>query len=120
MDKVPWYLALYFLRIRSHASEPGYFEKRFSGLCVEDASNERFMAEELERLGLIKLSKNLSKLSLHEKDGSGQWVFSFSGEFLLKPKGRYFVRCLAFEIAGSLWWTAVTAVVAAAVALLVR
>lgn len=116
-SKTPAYLSFYLLRIRRHAFERDYFDKRFANMNLADMLIEVQMLQQLHGRGLIGLpaEKNRSKTFGEryadvapgitcELAGTVDTVYYWS-RFDLTPMGRYFIRESLFGFFTLSTWT---------------
>lgn len=131
MKDVPFYLTVFFLRIRKNADKKNYLVDRFKKMSFEDAAIEVQMINKLYELRLIgKPEKDfdLSYDSLEETIAPGitiqtageERILHFPPMFTSTPKGTYFIReTIVTSIVGFLK-TAVVALLGAIAALLIH
>lgn len=97
MDSVPAYLLLYFLKIRKHAGEVGYLERRMTLNGLAHAMDEKQMLSELCDLHLIALSENENEVVFPQKfvelgpglPAPGASVVKIPLVFVVAVRGRY-------------------------------
>lgn len=130
MRRVPVYLAWYFLRIRKHHGELGYFDRRFENVDSKQMLIEVQMVQELYERHLILLpgKKPDRKKAFNPRSYTALpgLVFEVAGEgdripywsaFEIAPLGHYFLRELAVSVLVSAVKTLSVAVIGALVAL---
>lgn len=128
MESVPAYLAWYFLRIRRHLGERGYFSKRFSDMDPDEVAIETQMVEELFVLDLVLYSEeDLEEKVVHPlRDplppaGAPSPVvresIPYHSTLYPTPRGKYFVREGLVGLACRSAWTAVVALLGVLVGL---
>lgn len=130
MRRVPVYLAWYFLRIRKHHGEQGYFDERFENMDSERMLVEVQMLGDLANRRLILLpeetdrEKTFNPLEFTDPRIPG-FVFRQTGKedtipywnsFSIAPLGHYFLRETAVSLALSAIGTFLVALVGALVA----
>lgn len=129
-DKIPLYLAWYFLRIRKHSGENDYFVSRFADMEKDRMLIEVQMVEQLHKLNLVMLpDKRADKVfnPLAHSPAPGVTVHSAGTQeivhywerFDITPAGKYFVREAIISGIGTIGWTVFVAAVSAIVALFV-
>ena len=122
MDMVPAYLGIYLLRIRRHGSEQGYLGSRFEKMGSDKMLIEVQMLEDLERLGLVRLSsKKLEKVfNPHVVvDANGAIIHRACTEvtvmypslFVLRPAGKHFITEALFQAASKTAWSVIVALI---------
>lgn len=100
MGDVPLYLLVYYLEIRKHAEEVGYLERRFRGMDLTRAADEKVMIEELVDLHLIAVTEqevDVTYNPLIEQLGPGHFAYrvgrestlAVPKEFIILARGRY-------------------------------
>lgn len=116
-SKTPAYLSFYLLRIRRHAFERDYFDKRFANMNLADMLIEVQMLQQLYDRGLIglpsekKLSKTFGERFFSPSPGVAFEVacetdtIAYWSAFDLTPMGRYFIREKLFGFFTLSTWT---------------
>lgn len=129
MERVPAYLAWYFLRIRGHHDEPGYLVERFADMGLDRMLLEVQMLDELYKRGLVSLTDRRDERVFDPRrveiapgvtattTGTEKRV-TYPAMFVITPLGHYFLREAALSAVGTTAWTAIVALMGAAAATL--
>lgn len=129
MERVPAYLAWYFLRIRSHHGKPGYLAERFTDMRLDRMLLEVQMLDELYKRGLVSLTDKRDErvFNPHRVELAPGMTATTTGTethvpypaiFGITPLGHYFIRESLLSAVGTTAWTAIVALMGAAAAIL--
>lgn len=129
MERVPAYLAWYFLRIRGHHDEPGYLVERFADMGLDRMLIEVQMLDELYKRGLVSLTDRRDEMVFgpHRIEIAPGVTATTTGAetrvshpvmFGITPLGHYFLWEAALSAVGTTAWTAVVALMGAVAATL--